>query len=86
MREFTQLEQSGHDSVAGMIEKCARVAKVFYDRQQEEDGDDGEVGANSDAKDGDDDEDEDSDGNGDDDDNSDNDGALSGPIGATAAV
>jgi hypothetical protein len=39
MHEFDELEASGHDSVAGMIEKCARVAKVFYDRQQEEEGD-----------------------------------------------
>ena len=57
----------GHDSVAAviydsMIEKCA---KAFHNQQQEEEGDDCEVGFSSEAEKGDDDGD-DGDGNRDD--------------------
>jgi hypothetical protein len=39
MREFQKLQQSGHESINGMIEKCATVAKKFYDKMDEEEGD-----------------------------------------------
>jgi hypothetical protein len=53
MHEFNQLEDSGHHSINGMIEKCATLAWKFYgkmdaedkidDNNMEEDSDDSSV-------------------------------------------
>jgi hypothetical protein len=45
MREFDKLLEAGHASIGGMIQKCAAIARMFYDEmdQEEEDVGGGDV-------------------------------------------
>jgi transposase len=36
LHEFKNLEESGHGAIQGMINKCVRIAKTFYDNMPEE--------------------------------------------------
>jgi transposase len=36
LHEFKNLEESGHGAIQGMINKCVRIAKTFYDDMPEE--------------------------------------------------
>jgi hypothetical protein len=43
MHEFNQLEDKGHHSIHGMIEKCASLAAEFYAEMDAEDQIDNEI-------------------------------------------
>ena len=47
MAEFQAVERDGHSSVQGMIDKCAKVAKRFYDEMDIDEADDGEYASDS---------------------------------------
>ena len=43
MEEFNKIQVSGHDSIAGMIEKCARTSlKMYNEMDADEEDADGE--------------------------------------------
>jgi hypothetical protein len=52
MHEFNQLEDKGHHSINGMIEKCAALAWKFYEEIADEDAnyDDNSVDASDDGQ------------------------------------
>ena len=51
MEEFTKLEENGHETINRMVEKCASIAKKFFDNMErdniedlDEEGEEIEVG------------------------------------------
>jgi hypothetical protein len=50
MREFNQLEDRGHRSINGMIEKCAALALQFHGELDDDEPDNGSVDASDDGQ------------------------------------
>lgn len=52
MKEFEVLEQTGQEAIEKMIEKCAKIAKKFYDEMPREEADNDDDGDDDDSIDG----------------------------------